>query len=118
MRMKNPAKKELAALVCFMSSFAPLSASASLADLQGVAPDKSIEDVLADMTTWILGFGVMLCVVLIIWGGLTYVASIGDEQRIEKSKKTIHYAIFGLAIIGLSYAMIKVVNDVLITNNQ
>lgn len=118
MRMKNPAKKELAVLVCLISSFAPLSALASLADLEGVAPDKSIKDVLADMTTWILGFGVLLCVILIIWGGLTYVASVGDEQRIEKAKKTIHYAIFGIIIIGLSFAMIKVVNDVLITNNQ
>ncbi len=116
MRMKNSARKGLAASICLISSFAPLSAFASLADLENVAPNKSIEDVLADMTTWILGFGVLLCVILIIWGGLTYVASVGDEQRIEKSKKTIHYAIFGLAIIGFSYAMIKVVNDVLIQN--
>jgi fumarate reductase subunit D len=118
MRTKNLAKKDMARLACIIFSLAPLSAFAGLSELQGVAPDKPIKKVLADMTTWILGFGILLCVILIIWGGITYVASVGDEQRIEKSKKTIHYAIYGIAIIGLSYAMIKVVNDVLITNNQ
>lgn len=91
----------------------PQLASATLTPIEGV-PNKSIQDVLGDMTAWLIGFGVTLCMLMIIWGGLNYVASVGDEERIKKAKKTIHYAVWGILIIGLSYAMIKVVNDVLI----
>jgi len=112
MRIGNHVKESLASLICLLSSLVPLSAMAGLEAIEGV-PDKSITDILNDLISWVLGFGLALCVVLMIWGGLTYVASTGDEKRIESSKKTFHYAIYGIAIIGLSYAMIKVVNDVL-----
>lgn len=111
--MKIASKKILAPTLCLLLALAPRSAGATLEAIPGV-PSKSIQDVLGDMTKWLIGFGVTLCVLMIIWGGLNYVASVGDEERIKQAKKTIHYAIWGIAIIGLSYAMLKVINDVLI----
>ncbi|MFA7169336.1 MAG: hypothetical protein WC178_00610 [Candidatus Paceibacterota bacterium] len=93
--------------------FFPITTFAELAEIEGV-PHKSIDEVLGDLTEWLVGFGLTLCVLMIIWGGLNYVASTGDEERITKSKKTIHYAVWGVLIIGFSYMIIKVVNDVLI----
>lgn len=114
MRIKNSAEKNLVKFACLVSWLAPLSALAKLEKIDGV-PSKSLTEVLSALTTWLLELGVALCVVLIIWGSLNYVASTGDEERITKSKKTIHYAIYGIAIIGLSFAMIKLVDSVLIT---
>lgn len=116
MRIAKISKDTLGRYVCLALSFAPLSAVAALEPIEGV-PSKSISDVLDDLTSWVLGFGLALCVVMMIWGGITYIASAGDAERIGKSKKTIHFAIYGIAIIGLSYAMIKVLNDLLTTNN-
>ena len=114
MRINNPAKRSLVKFVCLISSLAPLTTSAALTAIDGV-PSKSLTDVLNDLTKWILTFGLALCVILMIWGGLNYVASTGDEERISKAKKTIHYALYGIAIIGLSFAMIKVISDTLTT---
>ena len=111
--MKISIKEILAASVCiFLYSF-PVIASATLEPIEGV-PNKSIEEVLGDLTEWLVAFGVTLCMLMIIWGGLNYTASVGDDEKIKKSKKTIHYAIWGILIIGFSYAIIKIVNDVLI----
>ncbi|MDD3006438.1 MAG: pilin [Candidatus Pacebacteria bacterium] len=115
MPIKQSAKESLAKFVCLVSSLLPFAVSAKLEAIEGV-PSKPLTDVLSDLTKWVLEFGLALCVILIIWSGITYIAATGDEERIKKSKKTIHYAIYGIAIIGLSFAMIKVVNDVLITN--
>lgn len=115
MLIKKSAKTSLAKFICLTSSLAPLAASAKLEAIDGV-PSKSLTEVLKALTTWVLEFGLALCVLLIIWGGVTYIAATGDATRIEGSKKTIHYAIYGIAIIGLSFAMIKVVNNVLTTN--
>lgn len=112
MRTANSARKNLATILCLASSLSPLGALAALEPIEGV-PSKSLTDILSSLTKWVLEFGIALCVILMIWGGITYIASTGDEERIVKSKKTIHYAIYGLAIIGFSFAMIKVINDVL-----
>jgi len=114
MRIRNSAKRDLIGLTSLISSLTPFAAMAALEEIPGV-PSKSLTDVLNDLTAWVLGFGIAVCVLLIVWGGVNYAASAGDEERITKSKKTIHYAIYGIAIIGLSYAMIKVVSDVLTT---
>ena len=111
--MKNPSSKILALPVCLGLTLLPRAAGATLDPIDGV-PNKSIQDVLGSMTTWLIGFGITLCVLMIIWGGLNYVAAVGDEERVKQAKKTIHYAIWGIAIIGLSYAMLKVINDILI----
>lgn len=106
-------KKKLAACLCLFLALSPRVAGAILEPIENI-PNKPLDDVLDDIITFILGLGILLSVLLIVWGGLNYVASVGDEERIKKAKKTIHYAILGTMIMGLSYAAIEVINDVLI----
>jgi hypothetical protein len=40
-------------------------------------------------------------------GGLRYVMSHGDQTQMEEAKKTITYAIIGLIVIVLSYAIVS-----------
>lgn len=103
-----------AVCVCCLAIILPLlSSAAELEPIEGI-PSKPLDEVLSDITSWLIDFAILICVLVIIWGGINYVASAGDEERIKKSKKTIHYAVFGLAIVGLSYAMIKIVSKVII----
>lgn len=113
MQIIRPAKKKLASCLYIFLLSIPAYASAALAPIPGV-PDKSIDAVLNDIISWLLGLGITLCVLMIIWGGINYTASVGDQQRADKAKKTIHYAIWGILIISLSYAMIALVDKVLV----
>lgn len=45
-------------------------------------------------------------VIMLIWGGLRYILSGGDSKKITDAKNTILYAIVGLVIAFLSYAII------------
>ncbi len=47
-----------------------------------------------------------LAVLMIAWGGSSYVTSHGDQTKMEAAKKTIMWAIFGLLIIVVSYAIV------------
>ena len=68
---------------------------------------------------WLLGFVILLAVLAIIWGGAIYIASSGDEDRMRTAKKTIKYAIMGLAMAGLAYAIVTVVvSDILKPGQQ
>jgi hypothetical protein len=48
-------------------------------------------------------------VIMIIVAGLRYVTSNGDPQTASKAKNTIIYAIIGLVIAILSYAIVNFV---------
>ncbi len=48
-------------------------------------------------------------VLMLIWGGLRYILSGGDSKKITDAKNTILYAIIGLVIAVLSFAIVHFV---------
>ena len=49
----------------------------------------------------------ILSVIMLIYGGLRYILSNGDSKKVDAAKNTILYAIVGLIIAMLSYAIIN-----------
>ncbi len=71
----------------------------------------TIGQILTKATNWILALVSSIIILVIIIGGLMYITSAGDEERLRTSKNIIYYAIVGLGIILISYALItEVVN--------
>lgn len=50
-----------------------------------------------------------ISVLMLVWGGLRYILSGGDSKKITDAKNTVLYAIIGLAISFLAYAIINFV---------
>ncbi len=51
----------------------------------------------------------IVCVVVMIIGGVNYMTSNGDSSKVEKGKKTILYGLIGLAVCVLSFAIVNFV---------
>lgn len=62
-----------------------------------------------NLTSWILLAVGTLSVVMLIYGGFRYVVSGGDAKKVTDAKNTILYAIIGLIISLLSYAIVRFV---------
>lgn len=54
-----------------------------------------------------------LAVVMVIYGGFKYITSGGDAQAVASAKNTIIYAVIGIAVAVLAYAITKFVYDAL-----
>ena len=65
-------------------------------------------------TDWILGFVGMIAVLMLIWGGINYLTSAGDEDKARTGKKTISYALIGLVVAGIAYAIVDVIITVIL----
>ncbi len=76
-------------------------------------PDD-FEQSIKNTTDWILGFVGMIAVLMLIWGGINYLTSAGDEDKARTGKKTIAYAIIGLVIAGIAYALVDVIITVIL----
>ncbi|MBQ3440933.1 hypothetical protein IJG27_01310 [Candidatus Saccharibacteria bacterium] len=51
----------------------------------------------------------IVAAIFIIVGGVNYMTSAGDAAKIEKAKKTILYAVIGLVIAALTFAIVNFV---------
>ncbi len=89
----------------FITNISRVEAIIALSPISGV-PTKSINDVLDDIIKWVLGFGLMIAVTFLVWGGINYVASSGDATKTENAKKIVKYSLLGIIVIGFSYAAI------------
>lgn len=54
----------------------------------------------------ILGLVGVLALIAFIWGGIEWMTSRGETQKIEKGKNMMLWAVYGLVIIFASYAII------------
>jgi hypothetical protein len=52
---------------------------------------------------------------MLIWGGLRYIMSGGDSKKITDAKNTILYAIIGLIIAVLAFAIVNFVLNTIST---
>ena len=69
---------------------------------------------IVNLTNWVLGFVTMIAVLMIIWGGINYLTSAGDEDKARTGKKTLTYALIGLVVAGIAYALVNVVVSIIL----
>ena len=68
--------------------------------------DKSPIDVTMNAVQWTLGMLGLIAVIMIIYGGFTWMTAAGNEERITKAKGVLKAAIIGLIVILLSWAIV------------
>lgn len=103
-----------ATLACF-SLTVPVSAAADPCDapeeIQAINGCKDTDDNFASTITGILnaiiGIAGLVAVIFIIVGGINYMTSAGDTAKLQKGKNTIIYALIGLVICALSFAIVN-----------
>ena len=85
----------------------------------GGGPDQTITDVLTKIINWMLGLVGFLALIALIIGGARMIMDFGNEEQVKKAKSTILWAVIGLAVVILSYAIINIVTtEILGTSNS
>jgi cellobiose-specific phosphotransferase system component IIC len=51
---------------------------------------------------------VILCLLYFIWGGINWMMSEGDKQKINQARQKLVYSIIGLGVVFMSFLMINV----------
>ena len=69
--------------------------------------------VFTQITNTILAAVGLIAVIMLIFGGVRYIISGGDQKKVTDAKNTILYAIIGLIIALLAYAIVNFVLNAL-----
>ncbi|TWP17785.1 hypothetical protein EUA68_01250 [TM7 phylum sp. oral taxon 352] len=79
---------------------------------EGVSETASDPQTLVKQFVNIFLFAVgALSVIMLIWGGIRYTTSAGDSNKVQAAKNTVLYAIVGLVVAILAYAIVNMVID-------
>ncbi|USN96555.1 MAG: hypothetical protein H6797_05860 [Candidatus Nomurabacteria bacterium] len=84
------------------------SSSAGQSQICGATGDSftSIMTNIINMILFVLG---IVAVIMIIIGGIRYTTSNGDSQQIKSAKDTVLYAVIGLVVAIMAYAIVNFV---------
>lgn len=67
----------------------------------------SVPELVNSIVKAILGMVGALALFMFVYGGMLWMTSLGNSQRIEKGKETLIWATIGLFIIFASYAILS-----------
>src|SRR3989338_10002125 len=78
----------------------------------GVATLNCIPFVFENIVNWALIFAAVVAIFIIMFSGIKFLRSGGQEKLVEDARNTLTYAIIGLIIILLSFAIINTISAV------
>lgn len=77
--------------------------------LTGAVGQGGLRELILTFLNFFLGFLGLIAVIMVIYGGILYVTAAGEQEKVDKGKKIIMYAVIGIVIILLSWALVSTV---------
>lgn len=71
----------------------------------------SANSVVTNAIQWVIGIAGIVAAIFVVYGGIAYVTSGGDPNKLSKAKQIITYALIGLAIVGLAEVITAFVSN-------
>lgn len=97
----------LAISVCDAPNVSPEVQKAAGCSNTNAAADNDLQTTLTNILNAIIGVAGLIAVIFIIIGGINYITSTGDPTKTKKAKDTILYALIGLIICALAFAIVN-----------
>jgi len=83
------------------------------AQQSGQTQTRDLTEIIGNIIQWVLGLVGVVLLIMFIYGGVLYATSAGNEDKVETGKKVMLYAIIGVVIIALAFALTRYVIDAL-----
>lgn len=74
---------------------------------QATGGASSARELVLTIVNYFLYFLGLIATLMVIYGGVLYVTAAGDTESVDKGKKVIMYALVGIIIILLSFALVN-----------
>ena len=92
--------------ICNTGASAEIKAAAGCS---GYGTSGQLPNTITGILNGIIAVTGLVSAIYIVIGGIQYMTSAGDTSKLEKAKKTILYALIGLIICALAFAIVNFV---------
>lgn len=106
-----------ASALAFLSSASSVFALAETINLgnvqnRGIGANTALELIFKNVVTIIFTVAAILVLAMLIWGGVEWVLSGGDKEKVGNARKRIINSLIGLLIIGIAFVIVNVVGQI------
>ena len=70
---------------------------------------ETLPNAVINIINAVIGISGLVAVAFIVYGGIQYMTSSGDASKLQKAKHTILYAVIGLIVCVLAFAIVNFV---------
>lgn len=77
-----------------------------------VNPTSGNSNILGTLVIWLLALAIILAILFILWQAIRWITSGGDEEKIKKAKAGIVYAVLGLIVALISFAIVIIIGKI------
>jgi len=81
--------------------------------LRDLLENASVAEIVATFVALGLVAATILCLVYIIWGGIGFILSAGNEEKIKKAVHTIRFSIIGLFVSFIAFFIVRFIAGLL-----
>lgn len=81
---------------------------------QGVKTHGTVTTLIITIINGLLAVSALLALGALVWGGMMYIMSLGDEGRAGTAKKIVMYAVIGVVVVLLSFVIIQSIQRLLL----
>ena len=90
-----------------------LTALAQTVTIPNPLTSNTITGLVDQVATWLLGVGLTISTIIIIWAAIVFMTSGGSEKRVTTARQTLWYAIIGIVILLLAKGVTSLVANFL-----
>lgn len=80
---------------------------------QGANQGTLVKTIFSNVITLFFTVGAIAFTIMIIWGGVDWILSGGDKEKVANARKRITQAIVGLVVLSLSFVIMLVAGQIL-----
>ena len=78
----------------------------------GIAAGTQLSTIISNAVTIVFSIAALLVLAMLIWGGIEWVLSGGDKEKVANARKRIIASLVGLALIALAYLIVTVIGGI------
>ncbi len=97
---------------------APAASSSKNFEIENPIGVDNFQDLIGTIGTWIFNLAIPIAVIMIIYGGIQMLIGGAQPKQFESGKKTLRYAITGLAVILIGKGFVSLVQSILNLKNR
>lgn len=73
---------------------------------------SSVQAIVKFGVTFLLVASTVLAIFFLIYGGIKWITSGGDEKAIDSARKTVTYAVIGLCVVFASFMILNIISAI------
>jgi hypothetical protein len=93
------------------------SGNMTTVDIPNLIGATSFTQLVQNILKWMLGMAGSVALLMLIYGGVIYITSTGDQTKAQQGKKIVTWTIAGLFVILMSYSFILVLDEIFTKTN-